>query len=655
LSKIIQGIPAYCLALIAIFAFWYTAGQSRQFAEPPLKEGQRLQSVSYTPFEKDQSPFDFDKGLTITDKRLDQDLALLSRNFSCIRTYSTTGLDSLPRYAEKYGMQILLGAWVSNDPVLTGQDLDHLIELAKKHPASIRAVVVGNETLLRREITGAQLATYIRKVKAALPGVPVTYADVWEFWLRHPEVAEVVDFVTIHILPYWEDEPVSIDAAMAHVKKIREEVAGKIPGKEIIIGETGWPSRGRMRERALPSPENQARFFRGFIELAEREHWQYNLIEAFDQPWKRIKEGAVGGYWGLYSSERQDKHVLTGEVSNFPGWQRLFAFSAGIALLALLLTPRPDKMNTARWLKLTTTLAAGAVLLVLQAEQFVIVTLGIWNQMYAFLVLASAAGIYLLGLRAVANGTTLHYTSLDKALTALRGKFPKDEETLGGILRFSVVTCALIAAAGLFFDGRYRNFNNAAFAIPAFAYIFWAPPGITRERTGMLEKLAALLLTASALAILLMETTHNWQAVIWSGVCLMLAYPLGRDGYKTSLRPLLPSALLILIAYGLLALVRHKVFIAEELVAICAESPGILICQVRTLLGKMMYFHIFGWTSIALTVMALIFNGVLIPLLAMIAALASLLFYNAGMGAVAFVLAGITLAHSFQHTHFPKK
>ena len=39
--------------------------------------------------------------------------------------------------------------------------------------------------------------------------MPVTYADVWEFWLRYRDVYEAVDFVTIHILPYWEDFPIS--------------------------------------------------------------------------------------------------------------------------------------------------------------------------------------------------------------------------------------------------------------------------------------------------------------------------------------------------------------------------------------------------------------------------------------------------------------
>ena len=89
--------------------------------------------------------------------------------------------------------------------------------------------------------------------------VPVTYADVWEFWLRNRELYDAVDFVTIHILPYWEDFPIPREIAAAHVDVIRKRMAVAFPGKEILIGETGWPSAGRMREGALPSRTNQAR------------------------------------------------------------------------------------------------------------------------------------------------------------------------------------------------------------------------------------------------------------------------------------------------------------------------------------------------------------------------------------------------------------
>ena len=94
------------------------------------------------------------------------------------------------------------------------------VALAKRYPDTIRALVVGNEVLLRGEMSAPDLAATIRAVKAQVK-VPVTYADVWEFWLRNPEVAAAVDFVTIHILPYWEDVPVPAAQAAAHVEAIR--------------------------------------------------------------------------------------------------------------------------------------------------------------------------------------------------------------------------------------------------------------------------------------------------------------------------------------------------------------------------------------------------------------------------------------------------
>ena len=161
--------------------------------------------------------------------------------------------------------------------------------------------MVGNEVLLRGEMTTADLAATIRSVKAQVT-VPVTYADVWEYWLRNREVYDAVDFVTIHILPYWEDFPIRAKYAAAHVDSIRKRMAVAFPGKEILIGETGWPSAGRMRDGALPSRTNQARVVSEILDLAKRENFRVNLIEAYDQPWKRQLEGTVGGYWGLIDS-----------------------------------------------------------------------------------------------------------------------------------------------------------------------------------------------------------------------------------------------------------------------------------------------------------------------------------------------------------------
>ena len=145
--------------------------------------------------------------------------------------------------------------------------------------------------------------------------MPVTYADVWEFWLRNRVVYDAVDFVTIHILPYWEDFPIAAQDAAAHVDSIRRRMVAAFPDKDILIGETGWPSAGRMREGALPSPVNQARIVHEVLALAKRDKFRVNIIEAFDQPWKRRLEGTVGGHWGLLDDADPRTEIRLGRAA----------------------------------------------------------------------------------------------------------------------------------------------------------------------------------------------------------------------------------------------------------------------------------------------------------------------------------------------------
>ena len=309
-------------SLVAVVLFWYILGTG--FV---LKDGansfSKLQCVSYAPFGKDDSPFMMDKGLVISEDLVRKDLQLLSKYTDCIRTYSTVGLEMIPKIARENNLKMLMGAWVNGDEKPTRLEIDTLIKLAKENKDIVKAVIVGNEALLRGDLSDVKLYEYIKEVKAALPDTQVTYADVWEYWLKYPKIKEVTDFVTIHILPYWEDDPMEITTAIKHLANVRHEVEGILKTSNILIGETGWPSEGRMREDALPSKTNQAIFVREFVKLAEEKGWNYNIIEAFDQPWKRVSEGAVGGFWGLFDKDRLDKNVFTGDVSNFPNYKYL--------------------------------------------------------------------------------------------------------------------------------------------------------------------------------------------------------------------------------------------------------------------------------------------------------------------------------------------
>ena len=230
-----------------------------------------------------------------------------------VRTYSTgENLEAVPQRAGKYGLKVWHGAWLNDNEKENLEQINLLIDHANKYKDTIERVIVGNEVLLRKDLTANELRRYIRQVKQRV-SQPVTYADVWEFWLRNPSLADEVDFITIHILPYWEDEPIGLDrrepdgkpSIEKHIVDIYKKVQARFPDKKIVIGETGWPSDGRMRSDARPGRVEQVRYFSTFRTIAEREKFDYNIVEAFDQYWKARQEGTVGAAWGLLDAQRQ--------------------------------------------------------------------------------------------------------------------------------------------------------------------------------------------------------------------------------------------------------------------------------------------------------------------------------------------------------------
>ncbi|QCI11252.1 beta (1-6) glucans synthase [Pseudomonas putida] len=502
--------PPYLLAclvaLLALATLWYGLGKPVHLADA-ASPTHKLQCASYTPFDKDQSPFD--QPFRLRPARMDADLALLSERFKCIRTYSMTGLEAIPALARKHGLKVMLGAWVNANPVDTDKEVDLLIAAANANPDVVSAVIVGNEALLRKEVTGDRLAALIAKVKSQVK-VPVTYADVWEFWLQHPQVAPAVDFLTIHLLPYWEDDPRGIDDALAHVGEVRRTFGARFAPKGIFIGETGWPSEGRQRETAVPSRVNEARFIRGFVAMAEANGWDYNLIEAFDQPWKRASEGAVGGYWGLYDADRQDKGVLEGPVSDLQYWPRWLLASAALMLAMLWLAGRPA--------------STGAALLMPLLAAFGTACLGLWGELmrtHARFAGEWAWALALVGL----NLLVLMHGLLGLAhRDGWRERLFAWLQARAGWLLLAAGFAAAVSMLAMVFDPRYRSFPTAALALPALLYAL-RPVVASRAEVALLASIVGV----GVLPQLYREGLENQQAWGWALVGVVMTLALWRS------------------------------------------------------------------------------------------------------------------------------
>jgi glucan 1,3-beta-glucosidase len=514
-------LPLALFAVLAavIFAAWWWIGMPGQMPPSPLAPGEKLNCVSYAPFRPSQSPFD--PATHIEPWQIEEDLALLSGVTQCVRTYSTDfGLDQVPEIARRHGLKVIQGLWLSGEPEKNRLQVQTASDLAKRYADVITAMVVGNEVLLRGEMSAADLLNTIRAVKSQVP-VRVTYADVWEFWLRNPALLETVDFVTIHILPYWEDFPIPAKDAGAHIDSIRQRVASAFPGKEILIGETGWPSAGRMREGALPSPVSQARVLHDVLTLAKRENFRVNLIEAFDQSWKRVLEGTVGGHWGLLDADsRQIKFAWGGAVSNHPHWlgQALGGMALVFLTFAAARAASRRAMTSREWVAIGAIALAPGILIGWAIENALIESLGWggWARSVALVVVALSAP--LVTAAAVASGVFI--PSFAEVLARAPGRLRDPLRLALGAVLVALTVLAVERALGLAFDPRYRDFGFAPLTAAVLPYLVLTFLRRFVGARGAAEVASAGLLLLCAVYIAVNESFANWQA-LWCGAALL--------------------------------------------------------------------------------------------------------------------------------------
>ncbi|MFZ0110925.1 MAG: beta-(1-6) glucans synthase [Pseudolabrys sp.] len=516
------------LTAAAVAGVWTWLGSPALLMPSQLGRGEKLYCVSYTPFRGSQTPLD--PSTMIPAAQIEDDLTRLSAVTDCIRTYSVDfGLDQIAGIAAKHGLKVMQGLWLSSSLEKSHYQIETAVALANKYPGTIRSVVVGNEVLLRGDMTATDLANTIRAIKARVH-VPVTYADVWEFWLRNRDVANAVDFITIHILPYWEDFPIRAGVALSHIESIRRQVVAAFSGKEVLIGEVGWPSAGRMREGALPSPVNQTRVVQDVLALSKREKFNVNIIEAFDQPWKRALEGTVGGHWGLFdAATRAPKFAGAQAVSNHPLWiwQGVGGIIFTVIIFAVATSVRTKDTPPSLWLAVSMNALVGGILIGWTVENVPIESLGLggWSRSLSLAAVAIAAPIVL----SVATICGTPVPAFFRILGPKNERMQNPVATSAGVILIATMLLAFVVALALVFDPRYRDFPFApltAAVVPFVVHRFVvAQPKGTRPTA---EIAGAVVLALSVIYILFNEGFANWQSLWLCATLAALSFSLAR-------------------------------------------------------------------------------------------------------------------------------
>lgn len=254
-----------------------------------------IHGISFSAYLENQSP-----GSQISEEQVEARMKILQPYVKWIRSFSCVdGNEHIPKVARKYGMKTLVGAWLGDDKDKNEIEIENIIKLAKDGYTDI--IAVGNEVLLRGDLTEDEIIQYIQKVKNEVPNIPVGYVDAYFEFVNHPRLCNISDVILANCYPFWEGYP--IEHAFSYLKNMYYLAVGAAKGKKVIISETGWPNVGTPDRNAVPSYENALIYFINAFTWANQEKIDIFYFSSFDETWKIEKEGDVGAYWGLWDKD----------------------------------------------------------------------------------------------------------------------------------------------------------------------------------------------------------------------------------------------------------------------------------------------------------------------------------------------------------------
>ncbi len=286
------------LSLAGINVSSMTADELQQLVLKILQA--KIHGLSFSPYTEGQGP-----GTVVGEAQIRERLAVIEPYVRWIRTFSCTdGHELIPAIARERGLKTLVGVWLDDDREHNELELDNAIRVAREGHVDILGV--GNEVLLRGDLSEDELLDYIRRAKEALPGVEVGYVDAYFEFAAHPRITEACDVVLANCYPFWEGCPA--EHALLYMKEMYRTAAAAANGKRVIVSETGWPNIGTAEGGAVPSHENAIKYFVDTCQWAEADGIEVFYFSSFDEAWKVDAEGDVGAYWGLWDKDGKPKY-----------------------------------------------------------------------------------------------------------------------------------------------------------------------------------------------------------------------------------------------------------------------------------------------------------------------------------------------------------
>lgn len=190
-------------------------------------------------------------------------------------------------------------------------EVEKLISLANEYRDVIFAVSIGNENTPcwgARIVPVERLIAHAKRMKEAVEQ-PVTFCEGYPEWPALDELAEILDFISVHSYPL--HNAVKVEEALAFNQVQYKDICERYPDKQVIFTEVGWSTKARDDvKKDNAGEENQTRYIKEIQEWFEKDQVIGFIFEAFDEPWKGEDEYSCERNWGLYYVDRTPKPVM---------------------------------------------------------------------------------------------------------------------------------------------------------------------------------------------------------------------------------------------------------------------------------------------------------------------------------------------------------
>ncbi|CCK72388.1 putative family 17 glucosidase KNAG_0K00200 [Huiozyma naganishii CBS 8797] len=165
-------------------------------------------------------------------------------------------------------------------------------------------VSIGNELVNGGQATPSQIGQYVSTGRSALQAAgysgPVVSVDTFIAVINNPELCQYSDYMAVNAHAYFDQNTEASDSGKWLLQQIQRVWTACGGNKDVVIAESGWPSKGQTYGIAVPSKENQQSAVSSIKSACGASTFLYN---AYNDYWKADGNLGVEKYWGILSNE----------------------------------------------------------------------------------------------------------------------------------------------------------------------------------------------------------------------------------------------------------------------------------------------------------------------------------------------------------------